>query len=217
MSSGAAMYQVNCPQCNFALKVPGAILGKKGQCPKCKAVFLIPGLPAETTEAPAAAAPMTDPFGDSLGGPLGGASADPFGAAPAASSPFGGAPQYGTPQYGAPQTGTPGYAQPANNPWAPPPGAANPGAGIPGAGGAPGMGAWPAPSSTANTGGGFFAAEKKGIGKGVLGGVIMIVIAVVWFVLGLMADRIFFYPPVLLCFGIFAVIKGLIQGNFTGR
>ena len=65
--------------------------------------------------------------------------------------------------------------------------------------------------------GGFFAAERRGIGAGVLGGVIMILIAVVWFVLGLMANRIFFYPPILFCIGIFAIVKGLLEGNYSGR
>lgn len=63
---------------------------------------------------------------------------------------------------------------------------------------------------------GFFGPEKKGIQKGVLGGLAMIVIAVVWFVLGYTAGIIFFYPPVLLLIGVYAVIKGLITGNLNG-
>jgi hypothetical protein len=39
----------------------------------------------------------------------------------------------------------------------------------------------------------------------------MILIAVVWFVAGLAAGRIFFYPPILLIIGIVAVIKGLFN------
>lgn len=50
-----------------------------------------------------------------------------------------------------------------------------------------------------------------GINSGVLGGMGMIVIAVVWFVVGLSAGYIFFYPPVLLIIGIIAVVKGLIS------
>ncbi len=45
--------------------------------------------------------------------------------------------------------------------------------------------------------------------SGVAGGLLMIVIAVVWFGLGLMADRIFFYPPILVIIGIGSIIKGL--------
>ncbi len=47
---------------------------------------------------------------------------------------------------------------------------------------------------------------------GVLGGLLMIVIAVVWFVLGLAGNRIFFYPPILFVIGVIAVIKGLAGG-----
>ena len=65
--------------------------------------------------------------------------------------------------------------------------------------------------------GGFFDIEKKGIRKGVLGGIIIIVIAVGWFFLGLATDRIFFYPPVLAIIGIVAIIKGLADGNFVGE
>jgi hypothetical protein len=39
----------------------------------------------------------------------------------------------------------------------------------------------------------------------------MMVIAVVWFVLGLMGGIIFFYPPILFVIGIAALIKGIID------
>jgi DNA-directed RNA polymerase subunit RPC12/RpoP len=61
-----------------------------------------------------------------------------------------------------------------------------------------------------------FAPEKAGIRKGVLGGVIMIVIAAVWFFVGLSAGRVFFYPPILAVIGIYSVIKGLATGNYAG-
>jgi hypothetical protein len=51
------------------------------------------------------------------------------------------------------------------------------------------------------------------INSGVVGGLLMILIAVVWFVLGLMANRIFFYPPILLVIGLIAIIKGLFGGD----
>ena len=47
---------------------------------------------------------------------------------------------------------------------------------------------------------------------GVLGGLLMILIAVVWFVLGLAINRIFIYPLILLVIGAIAVIKGLAGG-----
>ena len=64
--------------------------------------------------------------------------------------------------------------------------------------------------------GGSFAPEKAGVRKGVLGGVVMIVIAAIWFFVGLAAGRIFFYPPILAVIGVFAVIKGLATGNLAG-
>ncbi|HMJ69103.1 MAG TPA: hypothetical protein VK508_09410 [Cyclobacteriaceae bacterium] len=63
---------------------------------------------------------------------------------------------------------------------------------------------------------GVFSMEQKGIKKGVLGGIAMIAIALVWFFVGLAADRIFFYPPVLFVIGIYALIKGLADGNVAG-
>ncbi len=64
--------------------------------------------------------------------------------------------------------------------------------------------------------GGFFAIEQKGIKKGAVGGILMIVVAVVWFFVGLEAGYIYFYPPVLFCIGVYALIKGVIKGNITG-
>lgn len=48
---------------------------------------------------------------------------------------------------------------------------------------------------------------------GVIGGLLMIVIAIVWFVVGLTGGIIFFYPPVLLIIGIGAMIKGFMGGD----
>ena len=48
------------------------------------------------------------------------------------------------------------------------------------------------------------------INAGAIGGLLMMVIAVVWFVLGLLGNRIFFYPPVLLVIGFIAFMKGLL-------
>jgi hypothetical protein len=50
------------------------------------------------------------------------------------------------------------------------------------------------------------------INSGVIGGLLMMLIAVVWFVLGLAAGRIFFYPPILFVIGIVSIVKGL-SGN----
>lgn len=49
-----------------------------------------------------------------------------------------------------------------------------------------------------------------------LGGIALMVIAVVWFVGGLFFDIIFFYPPILFIIGMVAAIKGLFAGKITG-
>ncbi|UCH98020.1 MAG: hypothetical protein JSV88_14525, partial [Candidatus Aminicenantes bacterium] len=64
---------------------------------------------------------------------------------------------------------------------------------------------------------GFFAPEKKGIQKGVVGGLAMMAIAVVWFVVGYAAGYVFYYPPILFLIGLYAFIKGLITGNIRGK
>ncbi|MGB5817239.1 MAG: hypothetical protein WBG93_05195 [Thermoanaerobaculia bacterium] len=62
----------------------------------------------------------------------------------------------------------------------------------------------------------FFAPEKKGIEKGMMGGIAMMVLAAVWFFGGYAMGIIFFYPPVLFLFGLFAFAKGLFTGNVAG-
>ncbi len=64
---------------------------------------------------------------------------------------------------------------------------------------------------------GFFGAEKRGMKKGVVGGIIMIAIALIWFFGGLAAGIIFYYPPILLIIGIIALVKGLAEKNFSGE
>ena len=65
--------------------------------------------------------------------------------------------------------------------------------------------------------GGFFGAEKKGLQKGVLGGLAMMAIAVVWFVIGWQAGYIYYYPPILFIIGLVGTIRGAIQGNISGK
>lgn len=65
--------------------------------------------------------------------------------------------------------------------------------------------------------GGFFGPEKRGLDGGVFGGLAMMAIAVVWFVVGLMVGYIFFYPPILFIIGLFGFIKGLATGNVAGN
>ncbi len=59
--------------------------------------------------------------------------------------------------------------------------------------------------------------EKSFISKGVFGGILMIVIAAVWFFGSYFyLRRIFFYPPILFCIGIYAVIRGIQDKNLKG-
>jgi hypothetical protein len=48
------------------------------------------------------------------------------------------------------------------------------------------------------------------ISRSIIAGVLMMVIAVVWFVVGLFAGWIFFYPPILFVLGLIAVGKGMM-------
>lgn len=51
--------------------------------------------------------------------------------------------------------------------------------------------------------------EGKVFNSGVAGGLLAMLIAVVWFVAGLANDVIFFYPPILFVIGLVALFKGL--------
>lgn len=55
------------------------------------------------------------------------------------------------------------------------------------------------------------SSEGGAFNSGVLGGIGLMVLAAVWFVGGLMANRIFFYPPILFILGMGSVIKGLVS------
>ena len=51
------------------------------------------------------------------------------------------------------------------------------------------------------------------VNAGVIGGVLMMIIAVVWFVVGLACGILFYYPPILFVIGIIAIIKGGLGNN----
>lgn len=58
------------------------------------------------------------------------------------------------------------------------------------------------------------AEEGSSLSGTIIGGVLMIIGAIVWFVVGIAAlDRIFFYPPVLLVLGIISIVKGVNKQN----
>lgn len=64
---------------------------------------------------------------------------------------------------------------------------------------------------------GAFGWEKKGWDNGVVGGLIMIAISLVWFFGGLAAGVIFYYPPILFLIGVVGLLRGIFSGNVSGR
>jgi hypothetical protein len=63
-----------------------------------------------------------------------------------------------------------------------------------------------------------FGWEHRALDAGMMGGLGMMAIAVVWFLLGFFClNRIFFYPPILFIFGLVGFLKGLFTGNISGR
>jgi hypothetical protein len=67
--------------------------------------------------------------------------------------------------------------------------------------------------SSSRSSGGAFAFEANMLNSGVLGGCLAMLIATVWFVVGLAAGWIYFYPPVLFVIGLIAFLKGLLGGD----
>jgi hypothetical protein len=55
--------------------------------------------------------------------------------------------------------------------------------------------------------------EKSIFNSGALGGVVAMMVAVVWFVAGLANDVIFFYPPILFVIGLAAFFKGVMKNE----
>lgn len=49
------------------------------------------------------------------------------------------------------------------------------------------------------------------VNSGVVGGLLMMIVAGVWFGLGYAAGRIFFYPPILFGIGLISLFKGLLN------
>ena len=137
----------------------------------------------EAPTADVAVAADLVPLDDGALAPL---SADPFGAAGSSDYTLQPAPPANYPNYSpyAPATGTLPGQQTIPNPYAP--------------------SAAPAPAS--DSGGGW------GINAGIGGGLLLMLLAVVWFFGALfLADRIFFYPPIMFIIGVIAFIKGLVK------
>lgn len=197
-------FNLACPACGKEVEVARIHIGKKGRCSACQSVFpiqepvvaeIMPSREAtlESLAQPWPAAPHAQSMAsyELASQPMArGAIPSPFGAPAPAQSPFG---------------NDGGYALSQNNgfPLAQPSLAA--GAEHSVAHGAMSK-AYESPNYT-NT-----APARSGEGSGsILAGLAMMIGAVVWFVVGLWAGRIFFYPPFLFVFGLIAFVKGLVN------
>lgn len=114
---------------------------------------------------------------------------------------------YGSQSYGNPYGIPP---QPERPPVATPP--QNPFADLPSFPPAESMSA----RAQATSQGGSFAPEKAGLRAGVVGGLLMMALAAVWFFGGLAVGYIFFYPPILFIVGLVGLLKGIFDGNLAG-
>jgi hypothetical protein len=65
-------------------------------------------------------------------------------------------------------------------------------------------------SRDAERGGGFAGFSFPVVSKSIIAGLIMMLVAVIWFVAGLFAGLIFFYPPIMFILGVVAVFRGLM-------
>jgi len=68
-------------------------------------------------------------------------------------------------------------------------------------------------ASKTESSGGSFRMERGMLGAGVLGGMGLMALAVIWFVAGLAGGIIFYYPPVLFIIGFVAMIKGFVGSD----
>lgn len=172
-----------CPSCQQKLRVPVSAAGKMLKC-KCGSAFRAPG-------GSAAPAPVPQPV----------AAANPYAApavkAPAGSQSLGGAEQ-----------------PPYDDPWSDLESNSSPSAVFHAGQGKQAAKAKPnshLASARQELGGEVGGGDDGGSGMAaILSGIVMMVVAVVWFVGALMAGWIFFYPPVLFVLGLISVIKGVL-------
>jgi hypothetical protein len=61
-----------------------------------------------------------------------------------------------------------------------------------------------------------FGLEHRGWDMGMVGGLLMMLIAVVWFVGAAFFDIWFIYPPILFIIGLVGFVRGLFTGNISG-
>jgi predicted Zn finger-like uncharacterized protein len=180
-TASADKMAISCPHCSAQFRVPMSLAGKKGRCAKCQGIVNIP------------VAPALEP----LSAPVVQATLAPAPAAQPAADAFDDA--FG--DYKLMQDPPPASPFQAN-PYAPAGGAANPYVQNPYA---------PTAPADPKKYDGAFGMEKRAMDAGLLGGIGLMVLSVVWFFGGLMLiDRIFIYPPILFIIGFVACIRGVI-------
>lgn len=197
---------MSCPQCGAKFKVPLSAAGKKGRCAKCQTLIPIPLAPpaepildAEVLEA------QVMPAGPSLA-PLTPTGLDPFGASPGL-TPLQAAPAQPSfddalGDYKLMNDAPPATSLPPTDPFAPSGYATNPYA--------PSANATYAPSGAAGYGDSGFMSRI--FSAGMLGGIGAMLLAVIWFVGGILfLDRIFFYPPIMFILGFVSCVKSLFK------
>ncbi len=209
MSGGAgATIQVACPKCGKHLKAPAAAAGKKARCPSCQSLMMMPSLPqAHLPQSPFPQSQYPPP----VPGPG-------YPSAPLPDLPVLGAAVGATQQPGAGSALSGGLSdlldedQPSG--W---------GAGDGYAVAAP----EPSAASTGAIDTRYQALapvkprkKRKSTSTAdmgtALGGLGMMILAVVWFVLALVyLDRFFIYPPIMFVMGLVAFLKGLFS-TLTG-
>jgi hypothetical protein len=194
---------VMCPSCSKKLMVPQGTLGKQGRCPGCQTVFTLEEM--YEAELSPVASPALSPISNPSAGltPIAPGSLysdDDFGGdynlAPSPPTMHNGA--YAPPAYSATH-------QPFPNNSFNTPGLQNTGFSPPGYGSPYSS---PAP------------AQRQGFefNSSILGGLLMMVGAVVWFFgAGLLLNVWFIYPPILFIFGLIAFFKGIFSGNLAGE
>jgi phage FluMu protein Com len=192
---------IQCPECTGKLSVPSTAAGKRVKCPKCQSVISIPA--ASVQEAPEEPAPRRA------------TSAPSTRSAPAERPQSSPVPKPRKARRAAPQDDNwaeensedsfgndnwDSYDSYNDAPAAMPPKK---------------KGRASSSRESASRGNGYEAPPSQprsgsSVNWGVMGtGILMMVGAAVWFVVGLMGDVIFYYPPVLFVLGIISFFKGL--------
>lgn len=188
MSAASGKTPVSCPQCGKDLMVPVAAVGKQGRCPACAHQFLI-----EAPIAAALAAPDLVELPDDDLPQLAPLADDSFGLHNTSTHTLQPVSPALASQFSAPAAN---QRSTAINPYM--------------ASAAADM--QRAQGEKYSHG---FGLEQRAWDMGMLGGILMMGIAAVWFFAGLAAGYIFFYPPILFVIGLAAFCRGMFTSLFN--